>query len=885
MTLGSETDSDSTHRLFCSLRTRFCELETVVSRHTHNACEKLRNRSSCLTKTSILRNPYVLLVMVCCICYWPSMWGQLVFDDRPAIIDNKDLRPNTPLYRLFQNDFWGTPLHKEQSHRSYRPLTTLTFRWNFSIHGLNPMGYHIINIALHSLVCILFYNYSRLLFCDSMTSLITSLLFAVHSIHTECVASIVGRAELLSAIFYLSALLIWISQKYKMKYKLLLSVIFSWFGFLCKEQSLTALIICAIHELISRRHLPIKENKVIPKASLNSIIVRVGNIKRSQIVWRKIVKNIFILLTAFMSALIFRLYLMGNKFPKFNRFDNPASYSGAPTKQLTYSYLIAFNSWLLLFPCDLSCDWTHASIPLVSNLLDPRIWTIGAFFAILFSLLFYALIKSEDHRLFLVLTLAIVPFIPSSNIFFPTGFVVAERVLYLPSIGFVLLIGMGVKKMLDSWESHSTGIKTVIGLLLIVHTVKTYRRCNEWNNEYSLYTSGLKVNPMNTKLLNNLGRLHERDGSYDVAINYFREAVRIEPSDVRGHLNLGNILLKTNNSKEAEMAYRTATHLLEESANTYHQISSMHLTALFRLSQLISRDPHRTQEAFLSRRQVLALKSDFKPMFESWTQELRSSANGGIEAAVMLAEALQYESTEPDVLYNLAIVVNESGSAQKALELLDRALSVDPHHEPSLLASARIIQDQGLSRLHEVAIERLNTIIELGSADETVFFNSAMLAIKSGRFDRGKHFLENAIQLKHNFSEALYNMALILYNEEYPQPLQAVEYLTKLLSTNTEHIKGLLLLGDIYIEYFNDLKNGENCYNRILTIDSTNVFAQHNLCVVHVRRKHFHEAIQCFEKIQKNNVGSVNVEHHLKLTRDLLRDQLRNGSNEFKFLL
>jgi len=190
-----------------------------------------------------------------------------------------------------------------------------------------------------------------------------------------------------------------------------------------------------------------------------------------------------------------------------------------------------------------------------------------------------------------------------------------------------------------------------------------------------------------------------------------------------------------------------------------------------------------------------------------------------------------------------------------------------------------------LSRLHAVAIERLNTIIDMGRADETVYFNAAMLAIKSGRLDRGKRFLESAIQLKSNFTEALYNMALILYNEEYPQPLLAVEYLTKLLTANGEHIKGLLLLGDIYIEYFNDLKNGENCYYKILTIDASNVFAQHNLCVVHVRRKHFHEAIQCFEKIQKNNIGSVNVEHHLKLTRDLLRDQLRNGSNEFKFLL
>lgn len=229
--------------------------------------------------------------------------------------------------------------------------------------------------------------------------------------------------------------------------------------------------------------------------------------------------------------------------------------------------------------------------------------------------------------------------------------------------------------------------------------------------------------------------------------------------------------------------------------------------------------------------------------------------------------------------------MNESGSPQDALHLFDKALSLDPHHEPSLLASARIIQDQGLSGLNEVAIERLNTIIELGRADETVYFNLAMLAIKGRRFDRGKHFLEKAIQLKSNFSEALYNMALLLYNEDLPQPIQAVEYLTALLKTNGDHIKGLLLLGDIYIEYFNDLKNGENCYHKILTIDSSNVFAQHNLCVVQVRRKHFHEAIQCFEKIQKNNIGSVNVEHHLKLTRDLLRDQLRNGSNEFKFLL
>ncbi|XP_054159017.1 protein O-mannosyl-transferase Tmtc3-like [Oppia nitens] len=884
------SDSQSRHTLFCSLRSRFNGLESVVRHQRQYVNQKLHLLSTgCLNRALILRNVYLLVAVVCYVCYWPSIWGQMVFDDRPAIIDNKDLRPNTPLYRLFVDDFWGTPLHMENSHRSYRPLTTLTLRWNFAIHGLNPMGYHLINITLHSIVCILFYSYCRLIFCDLMTSLITALLFAVHSIHTDSVASIVGRAELLSAIFYLSVLLIWTSNMFKQKHRLVVSILLSWLGFLCKEQSLTVLIVCAIHELIQRRYSPNKENKVNYSANnLNTIITRVGNIRKSQIAGRKVVKNIFILLSAFVSALIFRLYLMGYKLPKFNRFDNPASYADTPIKQLTYSYLVAFNGWLLLFPCDLSCDWTNASIPLVSNLMDPRIWTIGAFFALLFTLLYYALIKSRDNKLFLVLTLLVVPYIPASNIFFPTGFVIAERVLYLPSMGFTLLIGMGAKNLLNYWTNHKTSIKTIIGLLLISHSVKTYYRCNEWNNEYTLYTSGLKVNPMNTKLLNNLGRLYERDGNYDVAINYFREAVRIEPLDVRGHLNLGNILLKINNSREAESSYRTASALLEESAKSYHQISSMHLTALFRLSQLISsREQHKNKDQRLESADSLILNNDFKPAFESWSQSVMHSrvANRRIEAAVMLANALHYENSDPDILYNLGIVVNESGSPEDALELFDKALSLDPHHEPSLLASARIIQDQGMNRLHDVAIDRLNTIIELGKADETVYFNLGMLVIKNGRFDVGKYLLEKAIHIKSNFSEALYNMALLLYNEEYPQPLQAVDYLTKLLSTNSQHIKGLLLLGDIYIEYFNDLKNGENCYHKILSIDSTNVFAQHNLCVVHVRRKHFYEAIECFEKIQESNIGSVNVEHHLKLTRNLLREQLRNGSNEFKFLL
>ncbi|GBP93465.1 Transmembrane and TPR repeat-containing protein 3 [Eumeta japonica] len=49
---------------------------------------------------------------------------------------------------------------QEQSHKSYRPLTVLTFRWNYAVHGLQPAGYHLVNLLLHALVSLLYYSYS-----------------------------------------------------------------------------------------------------------------------------------------------------------------------------------------------------------------------------------------------------------------------------------------------------------------------------------------------------------------------------------------------------------------------------------------------------------------------------------------------------------------------------------------------------------------------------------------------------------------------------------------------------------------------------------------------------------------------------------------------------
>ncbi len=139
-------------------------------------------------------------------CYLNSVRGQFVFDDSEAIVGNQDVDPATPLSRVFTDDFWGKRITDKTSHKSYRPLTVLTFRWNYWLSGgLKPFGFHLTNVVLHGIVSVLYLEVCRSLARGSWTyrkeadgrkqsgvgptwPLLAALVFAVHPIHTESVS-------------------------------------------------------------------------------------------------------------------------------------------------------------------------------------------------------------------------------------------------------------------------------------------------------------------------------------------------------------------------------------------------------------------------------------------------------------------------------------------------------------------------------------------------------------------------------------------------------------------------------------------------------------------------------------------------------------------------
>jgi len=174
---------------------------------------------------------------------------------------------STPLWSVFSNDFWGEPIHSNTSHKSYRPITILTFRLNYVIGGLDPIGYHLININLHGLNSALFLSTCDVIF-HGMTSyqsrsLLACLLFVVHPIHTEAVANVVGRADLLCSFFYLVSLRSYVNcfNLRTMTFKttrpacysrlwLFISVFSCIVSLLCKEQGVTVLVLCLCYDVL-----------------------------------------------------------------------------------------------------------------------------------------------------------------------------------------------------------------------------------------------------------------------------------------------------------------------------------------------------------------------------------------------------------------------------------------------------------------------------------------------------------------------------------------------------------------------------------------------------------------------------------------------------------
>lgn len=231
-------------------------------------------------------------------------------------------------------------------------------------------------------------------------------------------------------------------------------------------------------------------------------------------------------------------------------------YMDTPYRQLNWLYLIFINTWQLLNPTFLCPDWRFGTVPLITTPTDPRnLLTLLTLVAIS-ALTFYSL-RHDTPRAKMVgfsVSLMVFPFLPASNLFFPVGFVVAERVLYIPSMGYCLMVAYGMSRLATSTQRAwlRIGMATPFLLLIGLFAMRTVMRNEEWVSNLSLYSSGVRCNSQNGVMLTNLGIEHGRVKNFSFAEKLYQRSIQVAPQHSRGYLNLGGLLEALKRYDEAE---------------------------------------------------------------------------------------------------------------------------------------------------------------------------------------------------------------------------------------------------------------------------------------------------------------------------------------------
>ncbi|XP_029969777.1 protein O-mannosyl-transferase TMTC1 isoform X2 [Salarias fasciatus] len=681
-----------------------------------------------------------VLAALCALCYGNSVHGELVHDDVWAIVNNPDVRAGSGLRSIFSNDFWGKRMADNSSHKSYRPLCILTFKLNVLLGGFQPLYFHLVNVCLHAAVtCLLMLTCERCVFRSRRLAFVAALLFTVHPVHTEAVSGIVGRADVLACLLFLLTFLSYISV-------------------LSSSRLGDVLLLC---------------RPLIKRAGLVSAYVAL-----------------------IMSV---RLWLMGGSMPLFSEQDNPASFSPhLLTRMLTYSFLLSFNAWLLLAPVVLCYDWQVGSIPLVESLGDARNAATLLLAAVMLALSVRCVVslQRQDSRELLVgLLFLVFPFIPASNLFFRVGFVVAERVLYMPSMGYCVLVAHGLGRLCSLLGRWGTAVLSVsLLLLLLLFSWKTVQQNHVWLSREALFRSGIQTLPHNAKVhynyanflkdsgrhqeailhytaalrlyprhasaMNNLGTLTR---SVEEAERYYRKALETNPQHNRALFNLGNLLKSQGKEKEAEALLKDSIHFGPHFADAYSSLASLYAEQkrLAEANEVYlkgiencpdSSDLHNNYGVFLvdagkgelaaaHYQQAVRLKPAHYVAMVNLGRLLRSS-NENEEAESWYKRALQV-TRKVDILTPLGALYYNTGRYEEALQVYREAAALQPDSTDIWLALAQVLAMAG--RSSEAEAMTLDIISREGGCIECYRLLSAIYS-KRGNYTQALDALDRALQ-------------------------------------------------------------------------------------------------------------------------------------------
>jgi tetratricopeptide (TPR) repeat protein len=446
---------------------------------------------------------FPLLLAISLALYANSFAGEFVFDDF-STLGRRDIREQS--FVELADD--------------YRPVRYLSLRIDEMLYGGRVWGYHVSNALFHGITAFVVFAVLRRL-AGAGTALPGALLFAAHPVHTECVAYISGRRDILTTLFYLLGFLCWLEFRRTSRPRWIAAFLASYaLAFFSKEMAVTLPAICLLHYVLLDPAFDPRRARLY-------------------------------------GAALALLAIPAIAWVLLSKATTQGWHGGSMTSNFaTSARLVPHYAGLLLFPLRLLGDHSYDAFPLSASFAEGRVLlslaAITAGVGLALRARRRAPLVTFGTGWFLVTLLPVLHIRPFHEI-------AAEHYLYLPSVGVCLLAGLGFERLRA--RAGRRVAWAALGLVLVAFSVRTVVRNRDWRNSETFWRATAETAPRCARAHFNVGTVHAQRSEWKEAALHMGRAVEIKPSYLRARIKLGEVLLRLGRIDDARAQWEAALPL------------------------------------------------------------------------------------------------------------------------------------------------------------------------------------------------------------------------------------------------------------------------------------------------------------------------------------
>lgn len=589
-----------------------------------------------------------------------------VLDDQAVITENAIVQQGfSGIPKLFTTFYWEG--YWNSNAGLYRPLSMVTFAIEWGISPNSPFIHHCVNVLLYALTIGLVFKVIRLMLptVTPWLAFAVALLFAAHPMHTEVVANIKSRDEILCFLFFLLAFKHLLTSNLSTLRDQLITAGLFFLCLLSKEAGILFLPVFVLYFLLFKQE------------SLLTLVKRFAPLVLIAVAWLGLHQWV---INSSVHERISYTYL-----------DN--SLVGCPDKatQLATGFAVLGRYiWKAVVPVRMSYDYSYNEIPCESFGSPLVIGTLLLVFGLV--LLGWKIRKTQPlitfGIVFFLLTIAL-----ASNIFTLIGTTMGDRLLYAPSMGVCLAIVAGIFQLFQKTAAkkpHVSGLYLVVVISLVFGLI-SFRRNRDWASNETLFAADVTHAPNSARVHFNQGALLMAQLPEDIQlqqsglpeiISAFERSLAIDPRDNGAHTNLGVCYYRLGNYKKS---IRHSKEALKTNPNDAGILTNLG-DAYFSDNQY--------KNAVATYRKIIGKKTTVAATFNRMGTAFFNLKKYP-EAIKTFEKGLKKDPKHVEMRMNLANCFGASGKLKEAREQLLQVAQVQPSNQKAIQLIVMLSQQLG----------------------------------------------------------------------------------------------------------------------------------------------------------------------------------------------